>query len=96
METMPKYTCKKEVWALKIAAAEVNQDGSVTIAPENKEYAVFTTMTDFGSRFKGDEADPGYYVCYEDGYVSWSPSKAFEDGYDLKPTADAYEGDVLR
>lgn len=22
-----------------------------------------------------------YFVQYEDGYVSWSPAKAFEDGY---------------
>jgi len=22
-----------------------------------------------------------YYVCYEDGYESWSPAKAFEEGY---------------
>ena len=25
--------------------------------------------------------DPGYYVVYEDGYESWSPTKAFEDGH---------------
>jgi hypothetical protein len=25
--------------------------------------------------------EPGYYVMYEDGYISWSPSKAFEQGY---------------
>lgn len=23
----------------------------------------------------------GYYVVYDDGYVSWSPTKAFESGY---------------
>ncbi len=23
-----------------------------------------------------------YLVRYEDGYISWSPKKAFEDGYD--------------
>lgn len=26
-------------------------------------------------------ADAGYYVRYEDGYESWSPAKAFEEGY---------------
>ena len=25
----------------------------------------------------------GYYLRYEDGYESWSPAKAFEDGYSL-------------
>ena len=27
--------------------------------------------------------DLGYLVRYPDGYVSWSPTGAFEDGYDL-------------
>lgn len=78
---MPKYRSHKTVHALKIAAAEVNKDGSVTIAPADEGFAVFTTDTDFGSRFKGDENDPGYFVVYEDGYKSWSPSAAFESGY---------------
>lgn len=78
---MPKYQSHKKVWALKIAGAEVNKDGSVTIAPADKGYAGFTTAPDFGERFKGDENDPGYYVVYEDGYKSWSPSAAFESGY---------------
>ena len=25
----------------------------------------------------------GYYVRYPDGYESWSPAEAFEDGYTL-------------
>lgn len=28
----------------------------------------------------------GYYVLYEDGYTSWSPAKAFEEGNTLLPT----------
>ena len=33
-----------------------------------------------------DMADPrtlptGYLVVYEDGYISWSPAEAFENGY---------------
>jgi hypothetical protein len=28
-----------------------------------------------------DEDEPGYRVVYEDGYVSWSPSSAFEKAY---------------
>lgn len=27
------------------------------------------------------EATAGYYVLYDDGYESWSPAKAFEEGY---------------
>ena len=81
MRQIPRYRCHKEVWALKIAAADVHEDGSVTIFPADDGYAVFRTAPDFGSRFKGDENDPGYYVVYEDGYKSWSPSAAFESGY---------------
>lgn len=34
-------------------------------------------------RDKFPEPDGGYYVEYEDGYVSWSPTKAFEEGYSV-------------
>jgi hypothetical protein len=34
-------------------------------------------------------ATAGYYVLYEDGYESWSPAKAFEEGYSR--LADNYE-----
>ena len=39
------------------------------------------------NELKGKPFDPlggeGYLVEYEDGYQSWSPKKAFEDGYTL-------------
>jgi len=28
-----------------------------------------------------DENEPGYQVIYPDGYVSWSPQRAFETAY---------------
>ena len=34
------------------------------------------------SKFTAD--DKGYRVIYEDGYESWSPRKAFDDGYTVK------------
>ena len=30
---------------------------------------------------EGVDATGGYYVLYEDGFASWSPAKAFEEGY---------------
>lgn len=30
---------------------------------------------------EGEEAQEGYKVQYPDGYISWSPKKAFEDSY---------------
>ena len=32
-----------------------------------------------------EENEEGYYVLYNDGYESWSPKKAFEEGYNLIP-----------
>jgi hypothetical protein len=79
---MPRYRSHKEVHALKIAAIEVNEDKSAKIAPADKGYAVFTTKPGWAERFTGsDNDDPGYYVVYADGFASWSPTKAFEDGY---------------
>lgn len=78
---MPRYKSHKEIWALKIAAIEINEDKSATIAPQDAGYAPFKTKPGFGERFKGSEDDKGYYVMYGDGYESWSPTKAFEDGY---------------
>jgi len=81
---MPKYKCHKVVHALKIAAIEVGEDGTCTIAPADDGYAPFKTQPGYGERFKGSEDDLGYYVVYGgDGYASWSPTKAFEDGYTL-------------
>ena len=78
---MPRYQCHKQVWALKIAAIEINGDGSATIAPSDEGFAPFTTSSGWAERWKGSEADLGYYVVYDDGYSSWSPAKAFEEGY---------------
>jgi hypothetical protein len=37
-----------------------------------------------GFAARGKQPEIGdYLVRYEDGYLSWSPAKAFEDGYDL-------------
>ena len=81
MREMPRYKCHKEVWALKIAALEVRENGSAKIAPTDEGYAVFETKAGWADRFHGDENDPGYYVVYRDGYASWSPTEAFEEGY---------------
>lgn len=83
---LPRYKCHKEVHAVKIAAIKILEDGRAKIAPDDKRFAVFETTTEAGKRFKEtkfNSDDPGYFVVYEDGYVSWSPTKAFEEGYTL-------------
>jgi hypothetical protein len=66
---------------MKIAAIEINKDGSAKIAPADDGYSIIETALGFKERFKGFDADLGYYVKYADGYESWSPTKAFEEGY---------------
>ena len=85
---MPRYKSHKEVWALKIAEVRMpdipeNQesDGSRIIVPEEAGYAPFTV--DYEYVRKHDPKAGGYYVVYKDGYKSWSPADAFEDGYTL-------------
>lgn len=86
---MPRYKCHKEVWALKIAIiifdsdqaklANRETDGSAIITPAEEGYAPFRVDSDFVRKHKPERG--GYYVVYSDGYKSFSPAKAFEDGY---------------
>jgi hypothetical protein len=78
--SMPRYQCHKKVWALKIANVELREDGA-DIYPDEDDYAPFEVGIDWVGRFKPTNGECGYYVVYDDGYASWSPSKAFEDGY---------------
>lgn len=76
---MPRYKCHKEVWALKIDATQKNEDDSITLSFAEEGYAPITVPADYG-RGRPVLAG-GYYVVYEDGYVSWSPADVFESGY---------------
>ena len=82
---LPRYKCHKEVWALKIAKIEhtgsPNQesDGSMMITPEEARFAAFRVDREYVRKHKPEVG--GYYVVYKDGYKSFSPAEAFEDGY---------------
>ena len=88
---MPRYSCHKEVSALKIKevvldvklANEENRetDGSAMITPEDSIYAPFKVDHDYVRKHKPEAG--GYYVVYKDGYKSFSPAEAFEEGYTL-------------
>lgn len=80
---MPIYKCHKKVWALKIDRIKPRrpddvQDGALLIHPVGL-FAPFWMDGDWCAKHKPEEG--GYYVQYEDGYTSYSPAKAFEDGY---------------
>lgn len=79
---MPRYKCHKLVDALKISKMVTHRGGRFYLLFEDSDYEPFEIYDSELTRFKkvsGD--DPGYLVVYEDGYRSWSPTKAFEDGY---------------
>jgi hypothetical protein len=88
---MPRYKCHKEVWALKIKAVEFDSDkarteqretdGSAILTPEDTRYVSLKVPVDYVRKHKPEAG--GYYVVYEDGYKSFSPAKAFEEGYRL-------------
>jgi len=77
---MPRYKCHKEVHALKITKIVENPNRSVDLFFEEEGYAPINIEAPESLRFK-KSIDPGYLVVYEDGYRSWSPTKAFEKGY---------------
>lgn len=89
-DSMPKYRCHKEVWALKIAKLEPSAgdrvagpqdetDGGMIMTPDNEQYGPIKLDADYVRKHKPQVG--GYYVVYSDGYKSWSPAEAFEDGY---------------
>lgn len=82
---MPQYVSHKKVWALKIADIEVVVDDGGKAASAIMRFA----EPGYGARpvsgaYMAKHAPQvgGYFVVYPDGYESWSPAKAFEDGYE--------------
>ena len=80
---LPRYKSHKIVEAVKITSLEFMGYGKARIAHSD---GFVETNDRYRDRFHGGEdygGDPdlGYYVRYEDGYESWSPTKAFEEGY---------------
>lgn len=78
---MPKYKCHKEVWALGIKSITYFMNGSAEFQPIEQGYGPIHLSIEYIQKHKPQPG--GYYVIYEDGYESFSPAKAFEDGYTL-------------
>jgi len=79
MAEMPRYQCHKKVWALKIKEINLVAAGDHTILPEESIYAPFRVSDEYVRKHNPQVG--GYYVVYDDGYASFSPAKAFEEGY---------------
>lgn len=88
IQALPLYQCYKQVRALKIkrVTPHIERGGNIpfctmsieTDVPELKQVEV---SGDFYTEKK--PAAGGYLVIYEDGYRSYSPAEAFENGYSL-------------
>jgi hypothetical protein len=79
---MPRYQCHKKVWALKIRKVDFDDSeivGSGIITPDEPGYLPFKVSLEYMNQHRPQAG--GYYVVYEDGYKSFSPAKAFEEGY---------------
>lgn len=70
-EDMAEFKCHKVVRAVRIVNRILDRlqtiDGDTIVVPPG----FITPQREL----------PGYLVRYEDGYLSWSPVKAFEEGY---------------
>lgn len=76
---MPKYVSHKTVWALKIKSIE--RDAVTLLTFEEPGYAARAVSYAYDQ--KHNPQPGGYFVVYADGYESFSPAKAFEEGYTL-------------
>ena len=80
---LPRYQSIKKVHALKMKSLVTSEDGTATFTPAEEGYAPIKLDAEFVSKHKPQAG--GYYVVYKDGYKSWSPAEAFEEGYFLEP-----------
>ena len=75
-KALQKYESHKTVRAFKTSEIRRTLRGVILQSSEGHEVEVSKSYLD-----KHDPKVGGYYVRYEDGYESWSPAEAFEDGY---------------
>ena len=83
---LPEYQCHKKVKAFKIAKmAELRDEGGhveyILGAGDGVNPFIFVVSHKYVEKHNPEIG--GYYVRYQDGYESYSPAGAFEEGYSL-------------
>ncbi len=80
---LPKWKSHKTVNAAKIVnvTTERSPEGKRTLDLTGGQVFAARNNHAIWSRYVPKEGD--YLVVYEDGYISVSPAKAFEEGYSL-------------
>lgn len=94
----PRYRSHKVVGGLKLRAVELDIAADHTrFIPADDRYPalVFADSEEVVKRCQAiEQGDPGYLVrYYPDGFLSWSPTRAFEDGNTRLP--DPPDGDAI-
>ena len=80
MKEFPLYQSHKKVRALEINNLEVHIDeGTAKLTFADKSYDSITISLAMITRYVPISGD--FYVVYEDSYESFSPRKAFLEGY---------------
>jgi hypothetical protein len=79
---MPRYLSHKRVWALRIKEVELKGDGKGLLHFTDSGYKPLEVSGQFIEN--KEVCAGGYYVVYVDGYASFSPPWAFEEGYKLE------------
>lgn len=79
---LPEYVCHKRVRAAKITQITESSNGWWLVFGElAKEGEFFGQLVQPTWLMRHSPEVGGYFVRYSDGYTSYSPGKAFEDGY---------------
>ena len=78
---LPKYRCHKIVSAAKITGIEADPNFEGHSLLVFGEIQKFIQVEPTWLKRNGPISIGGYYVVYEDGYRSYSPSRQFEAGY---------------
>ena len=98
--SLPRYKSHKSVWALEIDSIgpQETKDGPARIAFRDEGYDPILAPGEMFSRYQPVAGD--FYVVYADNYRSFSPRKAFLEGYtreQTKPTTTIAElEEILR
>jgi hypothetical protein len=84
---LPRWQSHKKVHADKVVGVQTRPLGKPLIADDTfidwiLECGALVHVSHELRRRGGDDPVGGYFVHYPDGFQSWSPAKAFEEGYD--------------
>ena len=88
-ENLPLYQCHKQVRAVQLT--EVRGTVLFTAQPGIESFEVTQEFIDRNNPIAG-----GFYVVYADGYASYSPFDAFNDGYKLIDNGTTPSEDRIR